>query len=245
MQASLACRSGLPEWHRRKSWSRVPTSCTNRRTIWPNFLVGARNSYQLNNLATIQYERPLTLSWVTYRTTTSSTTKLTFNLGLRYELVTPELGAEQPTWRTSIRPATRWYRRQMVPLYNRSLINLDKKDAAPRFGFAYQVDPKDGHPQRLRDRVYALLPLWGESTLGYNGPYIVDATINQTPPTLVAGATQPLCTSLTANPSTCFRTTQSGYQTNFASAQNFSTLTTPDTSGYIPASGRLFLERTI
>jgi hypothetical protein len=72
----------------------------------------------------------------------------------------------------------------------------------------------------------------GESTLGYNGPYIVDATINQTPPNLVAGATQHLCTSQTQNPSTCFRTTQSGYQTNFVSAQNFSTLTAQ--TRYIP-----------
>jgi hypothetical protein len=72
----------------------------------------------------------------------------------------------------------------------------------------------------------------GESTLGYNGPYIVDATINQTPPSQVSGATQPLCSSLTQNPSTCFRTTQSGYQTNFATAQNFSTLAAQ--TRYIP-----------
>jgi hypothetical protein len=72
----------------------------------------------------------------------------------------------------------------------------------------------------------------GESTLGYNGPYIVDATIDQPPPFHLSGATQPLCTSLTDSPSTCFRTRQSGYETNFATAQNFSTLAAQ--ARYIP-----------
>src|SRR6202012_2099903 len=40
------------------------------------------------------------------------------------------------------------------------------------------------------------------------------------------------CSSLTQNPATCFRSTQSGYQTNFASAQNFSTLAAQ--TRYIP-----------
>jgi len=60
----------------------------------------------------------------------------------------------------------------------------------------------------------------------------VDATIDQTPPFQASGSTQPLCTSLTEQPSTCFRTTQSGYETNFATAQNFSTLAAQ--TRYIP-----------
>jgi hypothetical protein len=194
-----------------------------------DFLVGARNSYQLNNLATIQYERRWYMGYV--QDDYKFNNKLTFNLGLRYELVTPNweqnnhLANFDPTSNTLVQASS-------GSLYNRSLINLDKKDLAPRFGFAYQVDPKTVIRGGYGIGYMHYFRFGGESTLGYNGPYIVDATINQTPPNLVAGATQPLCTSLTANPSTCFRTTQSGYQTNFASAQNFSTLTAQ--TRYIP-----------
>ena len=117
-------------------------------------------------------------------------------------------------------------------LYNRSLVNLDKKDFAPRIGFAFQMDPKTVVRGGYGIGYMHYFRFGGESTLGYNGPYIVDATINQTPPQQVSGATQPLCTSLAEDPATCFRTTQSGYETNFATAQNFSTLAAQ--TRYIP-----------
>jgi Carboxypeptidase regulatory-like domain len=194
-----------------------------------DFLVGARNSYQLNNLATIQYERRWYMGYV--QDDYKFNDKLTFNLGLRYELVTPNweqnnhLANFDPTTNTLVQASG-------GSLYNKSLINLDKKDLAPRFGFAYQVDPKTVVRGGYGIGYMHYFRFGGESTLGYNGPYIVDATINQETPFQTAGATQPLCTSLTQNPSTCFRTTQSGYQTNFASAQNFSTLTAQ--TRYIP-----------
>jgi hypothetical protein len=186
-----------------------------------DFLVGARNSYQLNNLATIQYERRWYMGYV--QDDMKFSKKLTFNLGLRYELVTPpweqnnHLANFDPTTDTLIQASS-------GSLYNRSLLNIDKKDLAPRFGFAYQLDPKTVIRGGYGIGYMHYFRFGGESTLGYNGPYIVDATINQTPPDQLTGATQQLCTSLTENPATCFRTTQSGYQTNFATAQNFSTL---------------------
>ena len=186
-----------------------------------DFLVGARNSYQLNNLATIQYERRWYMGYV--QDDYKFNDKLTFNLGLRYELVTPNweqnnhLANFDPTNNTLVQASS-------GSLYNRSLVNLDKKDLAPRFGFAYQVNPKTVVRGGYGIGYMHYFRFGGESTLGYNGPYIVDATINQTPPLQVSGATQPLCGSLTENPSTCFRTTQSGYETDFATAQNFSTL---------------------
>jgi hypothetical protein len=194
-----------------------------------DFLVGARNSYQLNNLATIEYERRWYMGYVQddYR----FNDKLTFNLGLRYELVTPNweknnhLANFDPTTNTLLQASGN-------SLYSKSLINLDKKDLAPRFGFAYQLNPKTVIRGGYGIGYMHYFRFGGESTLGYNGPYIVDATINQETPFQAAGTTQPLCTSLTENPNTCFRTTQSGYETNFASAQNFSTLNAQ--TRYIP-----------
>ena len=186
-----------------------------------DFLLGARNSYQLNNLATINYERRWYMGY--FQDDMKFSNRLTLNMGLRYELVTPNweqhnhLANFDPTNNTLVQASG-------GSLYNRTLINLDKKDLAPRFGFAFQVDPKTVIRGGYGIGYMHYFRFGGESTLGYNGPYIVDATINQTPPLQASGATQPLCTSLTENPSNCFRTTQSGYQTNFASAQNFSTL---------------------
>jgi hypothetical protein len=194
-----------------------------------DFLFGARNSYQLNNLATIQYERRWYMGY--FQDDYKFSDKLTFNLGVRYELVTPNweqnnhLANFDPTANTLVQASG-------GSLYNRSLVNLDKKDLAPRLGFAFQLDPKTVVRGGYGIGYMHYFRFGGESTLGYNGPYIVDATINQTPPHQVSGATQQPCTSLTENPATCFRTTQSGYQTDFATAQNFSTLAAQ--TRYIP-----------
>lgn len=149
--------------------------------------------------------------------------KLTLNAGLRYELVTPNW--EQHNLLANFDPTTKTLVQASAgSLYNRTLINLNTKNFAPRMGFAYQAMPKTVIRGGYGIGYLHYFRFGGESTLGYNGPNIVDATITQTPPAQVSGATQPLCTSLTQDPSTCFRTTQAGYETNFATAQNFSSL---------------------
>jgi hypothetical protein len=196
-----------------------------------DFLVGVRNSYQLNNLATINYERRWYMGY--FQDDLKLNNKLTFNLGVRYELVTPPW--EQNNHLANFNPNGDFLvQASNGSIYNRSLIHIDTKDFAPRIGFAYQVTPKTVVRGGYGIGYMHYFRFGGESTLGYNGPYIVDATINQTPPSLVSGATQQLCTSTSQNPSTCFRTTQSGYETNFASAQNFSTLAAQ--TRYMPAS---------
>jgi len=157
--------------------------------------------------------------------------KLTLNLGLRYELVTPNweqhnhLANFDPTNNTLLQASG-------GSLYHRSLIDINTKNFAPRVGLAYQLRPGTVIRSAYGIGYLHYFRFGGESTLGYNGPYIVDATIDQTPPFQASGSTQPLCTSLTEQPSTCFRTTQSGYETNFATAQNFSTLAAQ--TRYIP-----------
>jgi hypothetical protein len=184
-----------------------------------DFLVGARNSYQLNNLATIQIERRWYMGYI--QDDYKFNDKLTFNLGLRYELVTPNW--EQNNHFANFDPTTNTLvQASSGSLYNRSLVNLDKKDLGPRFGFAYQLDPKTVVRGGYGIGYMHFFRVGGESLLGYNGPYIVDATINQTPAAVSGG--QALCTSLDEKASTCFRTTQMGYQNNFATPANFSTL---------------------
>jgi hypothetical protein len=184
-----------------------------------DFLTGARNSYQLNNLAVVEMERRMYMAYI--QDDYKVNDRLTLNLGLRYEFVTPyweqnkHLANFDPTTDTLVQASS-------GSLYNRSLVNPDPKDIMPRLGFAYQVNPRTVIRGGYGIGYMHFFRVGGESLLAYNGPYIVDATINQTPPGVTGG--QALCTSLTENPATCFRTTQMGYQTNFASAQNFSTL---------------------
>lgn len=194
-----------------------------------DFLTGARSHYELNNLATINYDRRWHMGY--FQDDFKATSKLVINAGLRYELVTPNweqnnhLANFDPTNNTLLQASG-------GSLYSRTLIDLNTKNFAPRFGLAYQVTPKTVIRAGYGISYLHYFRFGGESTLGYNGPYIVDATIDQTPPFQISGATQPLCNSLTENPASCFRTTQSGYETNFATAQNFSTLAAQ--TRYIP-----------
>jgi hypothetical protein len=186
-----------------------------------DFLLGARSHYELNNLAEINYERRWHMGYI--QDDYKASDKLTLNLGLRYELVTPNW--EQHNLLANFNPTTNiLVQASGGSLYNRTLINLNTKNFAPRVGFAYQATPTTVIRGGYGMGYLHYFRFGGESTLGYNGPNIVDATIDQTPPFQVSGAIQPLCTSLTQNPSTCFRATQSGYETAFATAQNFSTL---------------------
>jgi hypothetical protein len=194
-----------------------------------DFLLGARSHYELNNLATINYERRWHMGY--FQDDYKVSDRFTLNLGLRYELVTPNW--EQNNHLANFDPTTNTLLQASGgSLYNRSLIDVNKNNFAPRVGFAYQVRPGTVIRSGFGIGYLHYFRFGGESTLGYNGPYIVDATVDQTPPLQVSGATQPVCTSITEKPSTCFRTTQSGYETSFATAQNFSTLTAQ--TRYIP-----------
>ena len=58
----------------------------------------------------------------------------------------------------------------------------------------------------------------GDSYLAYNGPFVVNSQITQSP-------SEPLCQT-DAVSTTCFRPTAMGYPTNFTAPANFSTVTT-------------------
>ncbi len=103
-------------------------------------------------------------------------------------------------------------------LYGRALVEPRYTNFAPRFGFAYSATPKTVFRGGYCISYAYLFRFGGEGLLAYNGPNNYDATLpsNQTP-------SQGLCTSLTQDPTTCFRRTQDGYQTDFAGPANFST----------------------
>jgi len=211
-----------------------------------DFLFGARNTYSLNNIAEVNYQRYWHMAY--FQDDWKLSPKLTLNLGVRYEFFSPNFEQENkilnydPVNNRILHAGTGTdvntigsggsssYDIHYVGgsgLANRALINPDYKDFAPRIGFAYQVLPKTVVRAAYGISYAPLFRFGGEGLLAYNGPDIIDATVTQKPSTQSGG--QQLCTtvagsltaSLSLNPFTCFRRMQDGYENNFASAQNY------------------------
>jgi hypothetical protein len=200
-----------------------------------DFLFGARNNYSLNAVNEVNYLRFWHMGYI--QDDWKMLHNLTVNLGLRYEFMSPNYEQDNkilnfdPTNQQLIQAGTGADVNSTVPghvyklhyvggsgLANRALVNPDYKDFGPRVGFSYQALP--GTVVRGGYGVgYAyLFRFGGEGLLAYNGPNNYSATlpVNQTP-------SQGICTTLTQDPTTCFRRTQDGYQTNFAGPSNFTT----------------------
>ena len=98
--------------------------------------------------------------------------KLTINAGLRYELATPAFISGNHL--ANFDPGTNsLVQATGGSLFNRALVHTPKLDFAPRFGFAYQVDPKTVIRSAYGISFDQFNREGGENLLAYNGPYIV------------------------------------------------------------------------
>jgi len=227
------------------AFSSAGASTTAQAANLTDFLFGARSNYQLNAVNEVNYLRYWHMGYV--QDDWKATSKLTLNMGVRYEFMTPNyeqnnkllnfdpvnnrlLQAGSGTDVNSTAPG-HVYNLHYVGgsgLYSRGLVNPNNLNFAPRVGFAYQANPKTVVRGGYGNSYAYLFRFGGEGLLAYNGPNNYDATLpsNQTP-------SQGLCTSLTQDPTTCFRRMQDGFQTNFAGPTNFST--TKAQTRYTPA----------
>jgi hypothetical protein len=180
-----------------------------------DFMTGARSSYELNNYVIVDYRQRMHFAYV--QDDFKVNRKLTLNLGLRYEFATPQW--ETDNHLANFDPGTN----SLIPaksgsLYDRALVQPRHKYFAPRIGLAYQILPKTVIRSAYGISYVHFNRLGGENLLSYNGPYIVNALINQDVANL------PVCASASADPVTCFRPTQMGYPANFAVPANFNPL---------------------
>jgi len=228
------------------------TAVTKQAAALADFLFGARNTYSINNIVTVDYQRFWHMLYI--QDDWKPLPKLTVNAGLRYEFFSPNF--EQNNHILNYDPVnqrilhagtgtdvntigsggTSAYNLHYVGgsgLANRALVNPDYKDFAPRFGVAYQINDKTVIRSAFALSYSPLFRFGGEGLLAYNGPDIIDATVGQQTPPGVKGG-EALCTSLTANPFTCFRRMQDGYQTGFDTAQNYQSIGAQ--TRYIPAN---------
>ena len=217
------------------SFSSAGSTTTAQAANLTDFLFGARSNYQLNAPNEVNYLRYWHMGYL--QDDWKAMPKLTLNLGLRYEFMSPNyeqdnkfynfdpvnarlLAAGNGTDVNSTAPGHIYniHYAGGTSLADRALVDPVYTNFGPRIGFSYEAMPKTVIRGGYGISYAYLVRFGGEGLQAYNGPNNYTATLpsNQTP-------SQGLCTSLTQDPTTCFRRTQDGYQTNFAGPTNFST----------------------
>ena len=190
-----------------------------------DFMFGNRSSYSLTNffIASVRQR----MNFMYFQNDVKVMQNLTVNAGIRYELATPQYEANNklanfdPTSKTLIQAKS-------GSIYDRALVNMPLTNVGPRFGFAYSATPslvvRGGYGITYTQFNRA----GGENNLTYNGPNVVNATINNVVPTPSS-----LCATDTQDQTKCFRQTQQGYAVGLTAAANFNPALV--TSRYIPA----------
>ena len=120
-----------------------------------DFMLGLRAQYALSSVLVAHLRRNMHFAYLQDDWRASS--KLTLNLGLRYEYSTPYW--EKDNVLSNFDPATQRDGQGDGRLARRSrAVDPDRNNFGPRLGFAYTVRRRHGHPRRLRHQLRALQP---------------------------------------------------------------------------------------
>jgi hypothetical protein len=209
----------------RPAGSPNPSSATSALYNLADFMFGARNTYELVNPFVFHLRQRMHFGYIQDDWRVSP--KLTLNLGLRYELGTPQW--EDGNNLTNFDPATNTLlQARNGSIYDRALVHPDRNNFGPRLGAAYTIDEKTVIRSAFGISYVLFNRLGGENLLSFNGPHVVPIAITQQP-------SQGLCTGSQA-PTACFRPTQDGYPQGLNVPANFNPLN--GRVNYIPPDTR-------
>ena len=189
-----------------------------------DFLLGNQSSYSLTNFTIVNLRQRFNFMY--FQDDFKLSPSLTINAGIRYEIATPQWEANNKL--ANFDPATNTLiQASSGSVYNRALVHVPLKNWGPRFGFAWSYNPKTVLRGGYGISYTQYNRAGGENNLTYNGPNVVNASINNPNPT-----TSNRCTNDTQDQTACFRQMQQGYAVGLASPANFDPKKV--TSRYIP-----------
>ncbi len=184
-----------------------------------DFIFGLPSTIQLGNNFVTNLRQHVTALYVQDDYRVSS--KLTLNLGLRWEYATP-IWERDNNW-TNFDPSTNTLiKATSGSIYNRALVHPDYKDFGPRLGLAYSFTPKTV----LRAGYgisYSFFNRVGSAQEGINAPQALFGLLTQSIP---AGGSVPAT----------FLPTQNSFTTGIANPANFNPIVS--NIDYIPANTR-------
>jgi Carboxypeptidase regulatory-like domain/TonB-dependent Receptor Plug Domain len=168
-----------------------------------DFMFGLRSQYEFANLLVVNLRQRLHYAYLQDDFKVSP--KLTFNLGVRYEFATPFY--EDKNRLSNYDPATNSIiQAKDGSLYDRSLVDPDYNNFAPRLGFAYNLLDKTVIRGGYGIGYVYFHRLGSANLLATNFPQITRANIPQSPSLPRCAGTE---TGLALEK--CFRPTQDGY----------------------------------
>jgi Carboxypeptidase regulatory-like domain/TonB-dependent Receptor Plug Domain/TonB dependent receptor len=144
-----------------------------------DFMLGLRAQYALSSVLVADLRRNMHFAYL--QDDWRATSRLTLNLGVRYEYSTPNWEANNVL--SNYDPATN----SMVlsksgSIYDRALVDPDRNNFGPRLGFAYTVTPGTVIRGGYGISYVHFNRAGGGDLLPINGPQVVNAVINQTAP---------------------------------------------------------------
>lgn len=167
-----------------------------------DFFFGGRSQYEFADLLVVNMQRRLHYAYA--QDDFKVNNRLTLNLGVRYEFATPYTEAKNRL--SNFDPATKTIiRAKDGSLYDRSLVDPDRNNFAPRLGFAYNLLDNTVVRGGYGIGYVHFNRIGSADLLATNFPQITRANVTQ-------NAALALCTG-NVFAENCFRPTQSGYPT--------------------------------
>jgi hypothetical protein len=141
-----------------------------------DFMFGARSDYQLASLFVAQMRKRLYFGFLQDDFKVNG--KLTLNIGVRYEYGTPYWEASNRL--TNLDPAAgKIITAKDGGIEDRALVKPDRNDWAPRFGIAYNFNPKTVLRTGYGISYVHFNRVGSADLLPINGPQVVSALVNQ------------------------------------------------------------------